>query len=1167
MTTFTPPEVPRHRYAHNAPPSPAMVELFGQRMQAMPGYDAMPPFLMSIVSATDLWMYLSSRGGLTAGRVEPARSIFPYEAEDKIHTCHPFCGPSLSVRVKREGEGVTLWRPFMSAHAEGVERCLYKNALGTQVVFEEVRPDLGLRVRYRWATAERFGFVRTVWLENLEEGQATDVEVLDGLRNLLPAGTALATMQKASSLVNAYTQAELDPETGLGVYALTAAVMDTAEPGESLKANVVWSHVLEPVLTTLLPDAVDDFGVGLAVRPETRTRNRRPAYLTQGAFTLAPGEIKHWHVVADADRTQPQVVLLRRRLRDPETLDADLEEAIAETGRGLNAYIAAADGMQCTGDTLASTHHAVNVMFNGMRGGFIAGGYNIDLADFTGFVRTRNRPAAERLPGMLPDPMPKALGYDALRDAAAASGDADLIRLTLEYLPLTFGRRHGDPSRPWNLFAIRVQQPDGSRILDYQGNWRDIFQNWEALARSYPGYLAGMVAKFVNASTLDGFNPYRISRDGLDWEVPDPHDPWAHIGYWGDHQIIYLLKLMEQLHAHDPDGLRRMLHEPVFSYADVPYRIKAYAELVKDPSNSIVFDWDAHRATQDRAEAMGTDGRLVQDAGGRVRHVTLAEKLMVSLLAKVSNLAIGGGVWMNTQRPEWNDANNALAGSGLSVVTACYLLRFAEFAKALFAGEGDAPLPVAEPVLAWLTEVSEALAEGIGEGLGDDEEGVIDDAARRAVLDRMGLAFERYRDAVYGSPEPATAEASAQAISGLLDRTAHACRMTLRANRREDGLYHGYNLLAFANEGMSARVDHLPLMLEGQVAVLSSGFLSPDESAGIIESLFASPLYRQDINTFILYPYRDLPGFLDRNRVDTAEAESNPLVKALLKSGDRSVIERDAAGSLRFNSGFVNARDLEATLDRLADAEPGLASLTREHRRSILELYEDTFNHHAFTGRSGTMYGYEGLGCVYWHMVAKLLLAVQENCVAAAKAGDASGLERCMAAYRRVRSGLGFEQTPEGFGAFPLDPYSHTPFDRGAQQPGMTGQVKEEVLTRFGELGVQVEDGRLGFVPELMQRSEFLEEPTRWVPLNLAGDQEPIDLPNGSLGFTVCQVPVVVHTAEGASGRITVTGTDGSTSVVDGLRLDAATSAAVFARSSAVRRLEVVVPAEVLGKH
>ncbi|MCW1889108.1 hypothetical protein OK016_02310 [Vibrio chagasii] len=49
-----------------------------------------------------------------------------------------------------------------------------------------------------------------------------------------------------------------------------------------------------------------------------------------------------------------------------------------------------------------------------------------------------------------------------------------------------------------------------------------------------------------------------------------------------------------------------------------------------------------------------------------------------------------------------------------------------------------------------------------------------------------------------------------------------------------------------------------------------------------------------------------------------------------------------------------------------------------------------------------------------------------------------------------MRAGIGFNKTPENHGAFPTDPYSHTPKASGAQQPGMTGQVGREVIARFG---------------------------------------------------------------------------------------------------------------------
>ncbi|MEI2710577.1 MAG: hypothetical protein V9E96_16420 [Chitinophagaceae bacterium] len=96
---------------------------------------------------------------------------------------------------------------------------------------------------------------------------------------------------------------------------------------------------------------------------------------------------------------------------------------------------------------------------------------------------------------------------------------------------MKFSRRHGDPSRPWNQFSINTRsEVDGSKILDYQGNWRDIFQNWEALAHAYPAFIEGMITKFLNASTFDGYNPYRVTKDGFDWETIEPDNPWTL--YW-----------------------------------------------------------------------------------------------------------------------------------------------------------------------------------------------------------------------------------------------------------------------------------------------------------------------------------------------------------------------------------------------------------------------------------------------------------------------------------------------------------------------------------------------------------------------------------------------------------------------------------------------------------
>ena len=195
-----------------------------------------------------------------------------------------------------------------------------------------------------------------------------------------------------------------------------------------------------------------------------------------------------------------------------------------------------------------------------------------------------------------------------------------------------------------------------------------------------------MVAKFLNATTADGYNPYRITRDGIEWEAPEPENPWANIGYWSDHQIIYLQKLLEVAEQVSPGTLSSLWNRPIFAYANVPYRLRPYPQMIADWFDTIDFDWEREEEIAAAVASLGTDGRLLRDDSGAVVHGTLTEKLLVLLLAKLTNLVPEGGIWMNTQRPEWNDANNALVGKGLSVVTVAYLRRFVAFWQAAAGG-------------------------------------------------------------------------------------------------------------------------------------------------------------------------------------------------------------------------------------------------------------------------------------------------------------------------------------------------------------------------------------------------------------------------------------------------------------------------------------------------
>jgi hypothetical protein len=198
------------------------------------------------------------------------------------------------------------------------------------------------------------------------------------------------------------------------------------------------------------------------------------------------------------------------------------------------------------------------------------------------------------------------------------------------------------------------------------------------------------------------------------------------------------------------------------------------------------------------------------------------------------------------------------------------------------------------------------------------------------------------------------------------------------------------------------------------------------------------------------------------------------------------------------------------------------------------------------------MFAYEGLGSIYWHMVAKLLLVVQERAVVAE---DPALRARLVAHARAIREGLGgVRKGPQGWGAFPLDPYSHSPAGSGARQPGMTGQVKEEVLGRLLELGVTFEAGRLVFRTALLDPAELSPAPGVFEHLGLGGGVDRVEVPAGALAFTLAQVPVVVHRA--AEARLELTWRDGGVDEISGTRLDVARTAALLSRRGEVRRLD-----------
>ncbi len=1114
-------------------------------------HDEMESFFMSIVSDSNHWMFISSNGGLSAGRKNAENALFPYYTHDKITESVEVTGSKSVFWVDKEGESY-LWEP-LSDRFDGmyaVTRNLYKSVYGNKVIFEEINHNLQLTFRYRWSSSNVYGFVRKSTLLNHAES-GVKISILDGIQNIVPYGVPSYTQNNLSNLVDAYKRSELHKASGLGIYALSAIIVDRAEPSEALKSNIVWSMGLENPKYLVSSLQLKSFRKGKLIHEETDIKAEKGAYFLHTELSLPSNTEKSWSIIANVNQNHAAVAQIIQTIKQEKNLPQLVEQDIQLGMERLIKLTAASDGLQLTADERRDARHFSNTLFNIMRGGIFDNNYQIEKQDFTTYLQKANRKTYATHKEILEELL-NIFSLSKLKELAEQSTDLHFKRLCLEYMPLKFSRRHGDPSRPWNRFSINTRSEiDGSKILDYEGNWRDIFQNWEALAFSYPDFIESMIHKFLNATTFDGYNPYRVTKDGFDWEAIEPDDPWSYIGYWGDHQIIYLLKFLEFVENYMPHKLESYFNQDLFVYANVPYKIKPYQDILKNSKDTIDFDDYQHEEIHKRREKQGADGALIQDESGAIYNVNFIEKILATVLAKLSNFIPEGGIWMNTQRPEWNDANNALVGNGVSMVTLYYLRRFLHFFKGVFAASTLEGVEISKELAVFFNKTVKTF---------DSHQyllsGSINDNQRKEVLDALGEAGSAYRWKVYEhsfSGEKKTVSLSD--LQHFVEIALQYLEHSIEANRRKDNLYHAYNLMTVESE-TEVSVSYLSEMLEGQVAVLSAGCLSSKEVLEVLDALKKSALFREDQYSYILYPNKDLLGFIEKNTIPEKSILQSELLQALVAKGNAQVVEKDINGTHHFNGSFKNANDLAIALEVLA--ENGYTDLVEKDKDLVLEIFEKVFNHKAFTGRSGTFFGYEGLGSIYWHMVSKLQLAVEECCLRAiAEKESAEVVGRLLEHYYEINEGIGVHKSPELYGAFPTDPYSHTPAGRGAQQPGMTGQVKEDILSRFGELGVFIEGGKLCFNPCLLRKDEFLTDSKMFEYVDVHSRQKQLEVKSDSICFTYCQVPVVYQLAE--SNGLKVIYKDSAVKEFELLSVDSKTSKEVFERTGNVVQIIVQI--------
>jgi hypothetical protein len=117
--------------------------------------------------------------------------------------------------------------------------------------------------------------------------------------------------------------------------------------------------------------------------------------------------------------------------------------------------------------------------------------------------------------------------------------------------------------------------------------------------------------------------------------------------------------------------------------------------------------------------------------------------------------------------------------------------------------------------------------------------------------------------------------------------------------------------------------------------------------------------------------------------------------------------------------------------------------------------------------------------------------------------------------------------------------------------------VKEEIITRLSELGVEIVAGCVAFEIERVPTAEFTTGATAFDFVDVQGTAQTIALEAGMVGFTFCGVPVVYRQGKGIV-RIALHQAKGNAVEVAGARLEAEASAAIFGRTGRITRIDVM---------
>ncbi|TVP96938.1 MAG: cellobiose phosphorylase [Acholeplasmatales bacterium] len=529
--------------------------------------------------------------------------------------------------------------------------------------------------------------VRTVTLENI--GDTTrDIELLDGLPELLPSGIQNAAFKSTSNLLASWMDVK-HLEEDCAYYVLRASTDDSSEVSD-VEHGTFYVAFDDTKRIRPLIDMRTVFGQETAKRyPKVFYETEFDRFLTQpqiaankvpGAFVplkkqLVPGASVTLHaLIGHASRYET----LRKTLENIahakaiEKAKADMEMLIASLLEDVHTETAL---------PLFDAYVKQNYLDNLLRGG-----YPEKIGDTIYHLYSRRHGDLERDYNFFSlAPEYYSQGGGNFRDVCQNRRLDTFINPAVGRFNIRFFASliQLDGYNPLVVNGMRFVLKNGAKAILEQHFKDDAMRLLEFLQHPFtPGTIVNFVEKEQLQTTTA---PEQYLADIIRVAEPRIHAQFGE-GYWIDH-FTYILDLIDAYRAIFPDRMENVLFDDddYLTY-DAPVTVKPQSEkIVKTPDGRIRQYGSLRHFDHEKIKRLNMDPyqeNWVNMAGVPYR-TNLYAKLLVLVMNKHAQLDPDGiGIEMEAEKPGWNDAMNGLPGLlGSGVSETIELWRLVSFLK------------------------------------------------------------------------------------------------------------------------------------------------------------------------------------------------------------------------------------------------------------------------------------------------------------------------------------------------------------------------------------------------------------------------------------------------------------------------------------------------------